>query len=97
MSILERSLNNKFQPNTEECATDYSNVLQDFLASMDANPALAAKWDEHAEKYNQLADLMELHGIDLKLLRSVVDSALELEKMLAGVAVTLVGDGYGPC
>lgn len=96
MSAPELSLNDKFQVDSEE-AIDYISLLQELVNIMDANPALAEKWDDYAEKFNHLADVMELHGIEVKLLRDVVNSAVELRQMFEDVALKNSGCGYAIC
>ena len=96
MSAPELSINDKFRVDAEE-AIDYIGMLQELVSIMDANPALAEKWEDHATKFNHLADVMELHGIEVKLLRGVVNSVVELRQMFEDVALKNSGCGYAPC
>lgn len=43
------------------------------------NPeAMPILWENYAEKYNSLSNLMQISGLDPKLLREVIDAALKL-------------------
>lgn len=49
------------------------------------HPLFGEKWNDFAQKFNHLADIMEEHGLGVSLLREVVDAAVAVEELSAEV------------
>lgn len=45
-------------------------------------------WDEYAKKYNSLSNKMEEAGIDIKLLRDLVDAVQNLNKVMPPISIS---------
>lgn len=50
------------------------------------HPLFGEKWDNYAQKYNRLAEILVDYGLGVALLRDVVEAVKEVEELSAQVA-----------
>ena len=53
-------------------------MIDNVIAGCCQQPEFGSLWDNHANKFNDLAEQLEGHGIDVELLNDVVNSKLEV-------------------